>query len=116
MDALSKWYNIDVAISTGLFEMAVNFSGHAGASSFDMVDIWIHHNATVNAIEGDASFRYVQSKRTKISLAHHCPAAPIIIGGIITPSTALSGSRLVLSGRARLSMCRNSGMLHRHAT
>ncbi|KAK3209816.1 hypothetical protein GRF29_44g758836 [Pseudopithomyces chartarum] len=59
VDALSKWYNIDVAISTGLFEMAVNFSGHAGASSFDMVDIWIHHNATVNAIEGDASFSTV---------------------------------------------------------
>lgn len=116
MDALSKWYNIEVAISTGLFEMAVNFSGHAGASSFDMVDIWVHHNATVNAIEHDASFRYVDSKHTDFSLTHHCVVAPIIIGGIITHSTALSGSRLVLSGRARLSMCKNSGMLHGHAT
>lgn len=116
MDALSKWYNIDVEISTGLFEMAVNFSGHAGASSFDMVDIWIHHNATVNAIEGDASFRYVESKHTDVSLAHYCPAAPITIGVIITRSITLSGSKLDLSGRARLSMCKNLGMLQGHAT
>lgn len=116
MDALCKWYNIAEPISTGLFDSAVNFSGKPGAPSFDMVDIWLHHNATVPAIEGDASFRYVESKRTDMSLAHHDVAVPITSGGITTHSIELFGSKLDLSGRVRLSMCRNLEMLPMHAT
>lgn len=58
-NALSKWYNIDEEISGGLFFRALNETGRPDATTFDMTDIRLHRNATVEAIEQDASFRYV---------------------------------------------------------
>ncbi|KAL1592644.1 hypothetical protein SLS60_011060 [Paraconiothyrium brasiliense] len=54
--SLSKWYNIAEEVSGNLFARALLQTGRPNATTFDMTDLRLHHNASVMAIEGDASF------------------------------------------------------------
>jgi hypothetical protein len=57
--SLLTWYNISEEIALNLFNRALNETGRPDATTFDMVDIRLHHTPTIEAIEEDASFRYV---------------------------------------------------------
>jgi hypothetical protein len=61
---LNKWYNISEAIALNLFTRALNETGRPDATTFDLVDIRLHNVPTIEAIEQDASFRYVSHAST----------------------------------------------------
>lgn len=57
VNAILKWYNITEAITNSLFDRALVETGRPNATTFDMVDIRLHHTPAVEAIESDGSFR-----------------------------------------------------------
>ncbi|KAF9739049.1 sterigmatocystin biosynthesis peroxidase stcC 8 [Paraphaeosphaeria minitans] len=56
VDVLQKWYNITEPVTLSLFNQALHETGRPNATTFDMVDIRLHHTPAVDAIEGDGSF------------------------------------------------------------
>lgn len=83
--ALQKWYNITEPISSALFGQALSETGRPNATTFDMVDIRLHHTPAVEAIESDGSFRYVRHLPSVVSIVHSNAAVQTSIGAITTP-------------------------------